>query len=149
MRVILQRVTQASVCIEQKETRSIGSGFMLLVGFHSEDTEEIVKTICDKIVHLRIFTDEQDKMNHSLLDVQGDLLVVSNFTLYANCRKGRRPSFVQAARPEQAIPLYEYCLQELSSHGLVVKSGEFGADMLVDIKNDGPVTIILDSDEIC
>lgn len=148
MRVVIQRVKQASVTVEGALVSEISQGFLLLVGITHEDTPEIAAKVADKVAHLRVFTDEQDKMNLSLQDVQGELLSISQFTLYADCKKGRRPSFDKAARPEMAKPLYEQFNAMLESYGLSVKTGIFGADMKVELLNDGPVTIILDSNEL-
>lgn len=148
MRIVIQRVARASVTIDSAETRSIGQGLLLLVGFRSGDGEEEVRLLAKKAIEMRIFSDEDDAMNLSLSDVGGSVMAVSNFTLYADCKKGRRPSFVNAARPEEAIPLYEQFLELLRESGLPVVAGEFGADMQIDFVNDGPVTILLDSDEI-
>lgn len=149
MRIVLQRVTKASVTINGKETKEIGQGLVVLVGFCPEDTQREVEALADKTVNLRIFSDQDDAMNLSLLDVEGELLVVSNFTLYANSRKGRRPSFSAAAPPKQAEALYQDFLAELRECGRPMITGEFAADMQVALVNDGPVTILLDSDEIC
>jgi D-aminoacyl-tRNA deacylase len=144
MRVVLQRVSQASVTIEGRVAGAIGRGFCLLVGFTHADTSAQVDWMADKVAGLRLFSDQEGKMNLGLEDVGGALLVVSQFTLYGDASKGRRPSFIDAARPEVAVPLYERFLSALSSRGLNVAAGEFGADMLVEIHNDGPVTLILD-----
>jgi D-tyrosyl-tRNA(Tyr) deacylase len=144
MRVVLQRVSKASVTIEGRVAGAIGRGFCLLVGFTHADTVAQVDWMADKVAGLRLFSDQEGKMNLGLEDVGGALLVVSQFTLYSDASKGRRPSFIDAARPEVAIPLYERFLSVLSSRGLNVAAGEFGADMLVEIHNDGPVTLILD-----
>jgi len=150
MKVVLQRVLRADVVVngDRENPREIAGGFMALVGFCAADTETVVDYISAKIIGMRVFEDDNGLMNLSLADVGGELLVVSQFTLYADCRKGRRPSFTAAARPEQAIPLYEYFLKTLEKSGIPVKSGEFGADMQITLTNDGPVTIILDSEEI-
>lgn len=148
MRVIVQRVKYASVTVEGKLISAIDQGFLLLVGITPGDTEKEAEKIADKIAHLRIFTDENDKMNLSLLDVGGKVLSISQFTLYADVRKGRRPSFDKAARPETAKPLYEHFNQLLKGYGLEVGAGIFGADMKVELLNDGPVTIIVDSAEL-
>lgn len=145
MRVCLQRVSRAKVTVDQRVTGEIGKGHLLLVGFTTEDAEEAVTWMADKIVGLRVFTDEEGKMNLSLEDVGGDLLVVSQFTLYGDTSKGRRPSFVHAAPPGVAIPLYErfvQCLRDRSPGR--VETGEFGAMMDVELVNDGPVTLILE-----
>jgi D-tyrosyl-tRNA(Tyr) deacylase len=144
MRVVLQRVSQASVTIGGRVAGAIGRGFCLLVGFTHDDTAERVDWMADKVVGLRLVSDAEGKMNLGRAEVQGAVLVVSQFTLYGDASKGRRPSFIDAARPETAIPLYERFVAALRSRGLDVATGEFGADMLVEIHNDGPVTLILD-----
>jgi D-tyrosyl-tRNA(Tyr) deacylase len=144
MRVVLQRVSQASVTIGGSVAGAIGRGFCLLVGFTHGDTGERVDWMADKVAGLRLFADADGKMNLGLADVQGALLVISQFTLYGDTARGRRPSFIDAARPETAIPLYERFVAALRTRGLEVATGEFGADMLVEIHNDGPVTLILD-----
>ena len=145
MRIIIQRVTEASVTVDQQIIGSIGQGVLLLVGFTDQDTEADLDYMVEKIINLRIFEDSQGKMNLSLADIKGELLSVPQFTLYADCRKGRRPSFINAARPEVAIPLYKRFNKKLAESGLVLQTGEFGADMKVALINDGPVTIMLDS----
>ena len=149
MRAILQRVTEASVEINGGEARGIGPGFVILVGVQEGDTAREAAFLADKTAAPRVFTDGEDKMNLSLLDVGGSALVISNFTLYADCRKGRRPSFVRAEKPPAADELYqEYC-RRLQAAGVgEVKTGQFGAKMKVSLVNDGPVTIFLDTDEI-
>lgn len=144
MKVVLQRVSRASVSIQARLVGEIGPGFCLLVGFTHGDTIAQVDWMAEKVAGLRVFTDAAGKMNLSLQDVGGAVLVVSQFTLYGDASKGRRPSFIDAVRPEEAIPLYEDFLAALRQRGLRVVSGEFGADMLVEIHNDGPVTLILD-----
>jgi D-tyrosyl-tRNA(Tyr) deacylase len=144
MRVVLQRVSQATVRIHDRVAGSIGRGFCLLVGFTHGDTPAQVDWMAEKISSLRLFSDSQGKMNLGLDEVSGAVLVVSQFTLYGDAVKGRRPSFTDAARPEVAIPLYERFLSVLRGRGLEVAAGEFGADMQVEIHNDGPVTLILD-----
>jgi D-tyrosyl-tRNA(Tyr) deacylase len=144
MRVVLQRVSRASVSIEGRVAGAIGQGFCLLVGFTHDDTNERVDWMAEKVAGLRLFSDAEGKMNLGLAEVGGAVLVISQFTLYGDAAKGRRPSFITAARPETAIPLYERFLAALRSGGLEVASGEFGADMQVEIHNDGPVTLILD-----
>ena len=144
MRVVLQRVSQASVSINGRLTASIERGFCLLVGFTHADTVAQVDWMAEKVAGLRLFGDAEGKMNLALGDVGGAVLVVSQFTLYGDSAKGRRPSFIDAARPEVAIPLYQRFLAALRGLGLSVASGEFGADMQVSIHNDGPVTLILD-----
>lgn len=144
MRVVLQRVSRASVTIEGRTAGAIGRGFCLLVGFTHGDTEATVDWMADKVAGLRLFSDSEGKMNLGLDEVGGAVLVVSQFTLYGDAAKGRRPSFVDAARPEQAIPLYERFVAALRGRGLEVGTGEFGAHMMVEIQNDGPVTLILE-----
>jgi D-tyrosyl-tRNA(Tyr) deacylase len=144
MRVVLQRVTGASVTIDGKVVGSIDLGFCLLAGFTHADTPVEVDWMAEKIAGLRLFSDAEGKMNLGLQDVGGSVLVVSQFTLYGDVVKGRRPSFIDAARPESAIPLYERFVASLRKLGLEVATGEFGADMKVLIRNDGPVTLILD-----
>jgi D-tyrosyl-tRNA(Tyr) deacylase len=144
MRVVLQRVSRASVKIDSRVAGEIGMGFCLLVGFTHGDTTAQVDWMAEKVAGLRLFTDAEGKMNLGLDEVGGEVLVISQFTLYGDSAKGRRPSFINAARPETAIPLYERFLTALRGRGLTVASGEFGADMHVEIHNDGPVTLILD-----
>jgi D-tyrosyl-tRNA(Tyr) deacylase len=144
MRVVLQRVAQASVSIEGRVAGTIGRGFCLLVGFTHGDTGAQVDWMADKVAGLRLFSDAEGKMNLGPADVGGEMLVVSQFTLYGDSAKGRRPSFIDAARPETAVPLYESFVAALKSRGFAVATGEFGADMQVSIVNDGPVTLILD-----
>lgn len=148
MRLLLQRVSRAAVHVrdggQRRTTGRIDRGFLLLVGFTHGDGEEQVAWMADKVVGLRLFADAEDKMNLALADVGGALLVVSQFTLYGDAAKGRRPSFVDAARPEQAIPLYERFISLLRDRGAVVQTGEFGAMMDVELVNDGPVTLWLE-----
>ena len=146
MRVVLQRVSQATVRIHDRVAGSIGRGFCLLVGFTHGDTPAQVDWMAEKISSLRLFSDSQGKMNLGLEETGGAVLVVSQFTLYGDAVKGRRPSFIDAARPEVAVPLFERFLFMLRGRGLEVAAGEFGADMQVEIHNDGPVTLILDRD---
>lgn len=148
MRIVLQRVQEASVTVDQKVTGAIGKGFLVLLGVEEEDTEEIADKMVDKMCKLRIFQDSQGKTNLSLADVGGELLVVSQFTLYADCRKGNRPSFVRAGNPEKARHLYEHALDRCRLHVGKVEHGIFGADMKVSLVNDGPFTIVLDSQEL-
>ncbi len=143
MRVVLQRVSEAAVAVEGKTVGKIGRGLLLLAGFHGTDTEETLDWMADKVVKLRIFPDSDDKMNLSVQDVDGALLVVSQFTLYGDAKKGTRPSFIESARPEIAIPLYEMWITKLKNRGLQVETGIFGAMMQVSLVNDGPVTILL------
>ena len=144
MRIVLQRVSRAKVTVEGRVTGEIGRGLLLLVGFTDGDTDEALAWMADKVVGLRIFPDDEGKMNRSVEDVDGGLLVVSQFTLYGDTRKGRRPSLVDAARPEVAIPLYERFLEMLRATGRPVQTGEFGAMMDVELVNDGPVTLVLE-----
>ena len=144
MRVVLQRVSEASVTIAGRTAGQIGRGFLLLVGFAPTDTMAEVTWMADKVSGLRLFSDADGKMNLDLAAVDGALLVVSQFTLYGDAEKGRRPSFINAARPEIAIPLYDAMLATLRERGLTVASGEFGADMQVALVNDGPVTLLLE-----
>jgi D-aminoacyl-tRNA deacylase len=144
MRVVLQRVSRASVTIDGRVTGAIERGFCLLVGFTHGDTPEEVRWMAEKVAGLRVFADVEGRMNLALADVDGAVLVVSQFTLYGDTGRGRRPSFVEAARPETAIPLYQAFLADLRAHGLRVESGEFGAMMDVALVNDGPVTLVLE-----
>ncbi len=148
MRALLQRVSRASVTVEEQVIGQIGQGLLVLLGVGQNDSEVQVKTLADKIVHLRIFGDDEGKMNRSLLDIGGEVLVISQFTLYANTRRGRRPSFTEAAPPALAEPLVERFKDALASYGLPVASGIFGAYMTIDLRNEGPVTIMLDSEEL-
>ena len=148
MRAVLTRVKHASVSIDGKETARIGEGFLILLGVTHEDTETQAVKLAEKLTGLRIFEDENGKMNRGLTDVGGEVLIVSQFTLYGNCKKGRRPEFLSAARPEVAIPLYEKFVQLCRDKGLHVETGEFGAYMQVESLNDGPVTLIVDTDNL-
>ena len=146
MRVLIQRVSEASVTIDGSVKSAIGPGLLVLIGIENEDESEDINWLCKKIVQLRIFGDEEGKMNRSVQDINGDILVISQFTLHASTKKGNRPSYIKAARPEVAIPLYENFLDQLSiALGKPVGSGTFGADMKVRLLNDGPVTIWIDS----
>ncbi|MDT2601883.1 D-aminoacyl-tRNA deacylase [Enterococcus hulanensis] len=145
MRAVIQRVSEASVTIDEKLIGKIDRGFMILLGIHEEDTQADADYLIRKIPLLRVFEDAEGKMNQSLQDVGGSVLSVSQFTLYADTKKGNRPSFVKAARPETAIPLYEYFNESLRQAGLTVETGEFGGDMDVALVNDGPVTILFDT----
>lgn len=146
MRIIIQRVSEASVCIDGQIADQIRRGFLILLGIVENDNQDDIDWLVGKIVKMRIFPDQEGKMNKCLKDVNGELLIVSQFTLHANTRKGNRPSFIKAARPEIAIPLYESFLAKASiSLGKPCAHGEFGADMKVALINDGPVTIIIDS----
>lgn len=146
MIAVIQRVQKASIEIEKQTHSSINNGLLILLGITHDDTHEDINWLSAKICNLRIFADEAGKMNHSILDTEGEILVVSQFTLFASTQKGNRPSFLEAAKPEQAIPLYEAFIQACSSTmGKEVATGVFGADMKVELINDGPVTIIIDT----
>ena len=148
MRALVQRVSHASVTIDGRIHGQIGQGFLVLLGITDGDTVDDAVYLADKTVKMRVFTDENDKMNRSLADVGGGLLIVSQFTLYGDCRKGNRPSFTNAARPEIAIPLYEAFIARCRESGFPVETGEFGADMKVDLLNDGPVTLWMDTKDM-
>ncbi|MGM0218101.1 D-aminoacyl-tRNA deacylase [Enterococcus sp. AZ126] len=145
MRAVIQRVTQAEVKINQKSVGKINRGFMILLGIHESDNLDDVTYLVRKISKLRVFEDNAGKMNLSIEEAKGSILSVSQFTLYADTKKGNRPSFTEAARPEVAIPLYELFNKQLKGLGILVETGEFGADMAVSLINDGPVTIIIDT----
>ena len=145
MIAVIQRVSSASVLINQTNEEHIGDGLVILLGVGHEDGQEDVTWLAKKIMNMRIFTDADGKMNDSVLDVSGELLIISQFTLHALTKKGNRPSYINAAPPDIAIPLYESFIKEISSFGLGVKTGSFGADMKVSLTNDGPVTIIIDT----
>ena len=145
MRAVVQRVTYSSVEVDGVIVGEINKGFNVLLGISKDDTEEDMKYIKDKIINLRVFSDENDKMNLSLLDIKGELLLISQFTLYGDARKGRRPNFMNALGGEEAKKFYDKFIEMMKETGLKVQTGIFGADMKVDIKNDGPVTIFLDS----
>ena len=145
MRVILQRVSKAKVVINQTIYSHIKHGFLVLIGITHDDTNLDIEWLVQKILSLRVFSDSDGKMNLSLQDVQGELLVVSQFTLFASTKKGNRPSFVSSAKPEIALPIYDMFVESLKTSGLNVCTGKFGADMKVELENEGPVTIILDS----
>lgn len=145
MRVLIQRVSEASVTIDNTVKGEIGKGLLLLVGIEAEDTKDDVEWLVRKVIQMRIFGDDEGKMNHSVQDINGSILVISQFTLHASTKKGNRPSYIKAARPEVAIPLYEGFLKALEAENIPVASGEFGADMKVALINDGPVTIWIDS----
>ncbi|MFS2259558.1 D-aminoacyl-tRNA deacylase [Bacillus safensis] len=147
MRLVVQRVTNASVKVEEEITGAINEGYMVLVGVTHEDTEEDVLYLAEKLAHLRIFEDENGKMNRSLLDIKGSVLSVSQFTLYGDTRKGRRPNFMKAAKPDAANLLYECFNKTLREKGIHVETGRFGAMMDVSLTNSGPVTILMDSKE--
>ncbi len=144
MKIVLQRVSSASVTVDGKICGEIGVGYLVLLGVGQGDTEDDCRRLADKIINLRIFSDENDKINLSLGDVGGDLLVVSQFTLYADCRKGNRPNFIQAGKPDEAERLYNYFVDYCRSKGKHVETGIFGADMKVQLVNDGPFTVIIE-----
>lgn len=146
MRIVLQRVSKASVQINHEINAVMRNGLLILLGIEHEDSKEDIDWLCNKIVKMRIFNDENDAMNLSLLDVDGDAIVVSQFTLHASTKKGNRPSFIKAAKPDVAVPLYKKFIEKMEETlGKPVGTGEFGADMKVELINDGPVTIIIDS----
>ena len=144
MRIALQRVTSASVTVDGRVTGRIGTGYLVLLGVGQGDTEDDCRRLADKLINLRIFSDENGKINLSLSDVGGELLIVSQFTLYADCRKGNRPNFIQAGKPDEAERLYNYFADYCRSKGKHVETGIFGADMKVELVNDGPFTIVLE-----
>lgn len=148
MKFVIQRVTHANVVVNGNEIGKIGKGFMVLIGVSKDDNETIADKMVDKMIKLRIFEDENGKTNLSLDDVGGELLLISQFTLYANCKKGNRPSFIDAGAPDEANALYEYIIERCKERVNVVERGEFGADMKVSLLNDGPFTIVLDSSEL-
>ena len=147
MRFVIQRVNEASVAVDGNTIGKIGKGFLVLIGVSDSDTKEIADKMVKKLLGLRIFDDENDKINLSLSDVGGELLLISQFTLYANCKKGYRPSFIEAGAPDMANEMYEYIVSKCAEV-FHVETGEFGADMKVSLLNDGPFTIILDSDKL-
>lgn len=148
MKFVIQRVTNASVTVDGAVVGQIGKGFMVLVGISDEDNEQVADKLVKKLVGLRIFEDAEGKTNLSLADVDGELLMISQFTLYANCKKGYRPSFIEAGKPDKAEKLYDYICEECKKTVPVVEKGIFGADMKVSLLNDGPFTIILDSRDL-
>ena len=148
MRFVIQRVTEASVTIDGEISGKIGKGYLVLIGVADTDTKEIADKMIRKMIGLRIFEDEQGKTNLSLADVDGGLLLVSQFTLYANCKRGNRPSFIEAGKPDMANEMYEYIIEKCRESVDEVQTGEFGADMKVQLLNDGPFTILLDSDQL-
>lgn len=148
MRFVIQRVIESSVRVEGQVIGQIGQGFLVLIGICQEDTKETADKMIKKLLGMRIFADENGKTNLSLADVNGELLLISQFTLYADCRKGNRPSFINAGKPDMANELYEYIISECRKQVAVVEKGEFGADMKVSLLNDGPFTIILDSRDL-
>jgi D-aminoacyl-tRNA deacylase len=146
MKALIQRVSSAAVKVDNKIVGQINKGFVVLLGITHNDTEKEALFIADKIANLRVFEDNNEKMNLSLKDVDGSTLIISQFTLYGDARKGRRPSFTEAARPEKAIPLYEFLIKEVKKQGIPVASGEFGAHMDVEFHNSGPVTIMVEKE---
>ena len=148
MRFVIQRVTEASVTIDGEISGKIGKGYLVLIGVADTDTKEIADKMIRKMIGLRIFEDEQGKTNLSLADVDGGLLLVSQFTLYANCKRGNRPSFIEAGKPDMANEMYEYIIEKCRESGEEVQPGELGADMKGQLLNDGPFTILLDSDQL-
>lgn len=148
MKAIIQRVSFSKVSVDNKIIGQISQGLNILLGIGQEDDESLMPKFVDKIVNLRVFQDEEGKMNKSILDIKGEILLISQFTLYADTKGGRRPSFINAAKPEIAKVIYEKMAEVIGSYGIKVATGEFGAYMAVDIQNDGPVTIILDSKDI-
>ena len=148
MRFVIQRVSHASVTVDGSVLGKIDKGFMVLIGVEEADTKEIADKMITKLINMRIFGDENDKMNLSLKDIGGGLLLISQFTLYAECKKGNRPSFTAAGSPNMASKMYDYVIEECKKEVEIVEQGQFGADMKVELLNDGPVTIILDSKDI-
>lgn len=148
MRLVVQRVSEASCTVDGNITGSINKGYMVLVGMGTGDNEEVVKKMAEKLVKLRVFNDENDKMNLSIVDIGGAILSISQFTLYADCKKGNRPSFTSAMKGEDATKLYDYFNSYLEELGMKVEKGIFGADMKIKLLNDGPITIIMDSKEL-
>ncbi len=148
MKFVIQRVNNASVTINEKIVGKINKGFLVLIGVSNDDTKEIADKMIKKLIGMRIFDDENGKTNLALADVDGELLLVSQFTLYANCKKGNRPSFINAGAPDMANEMYEYIIEKCREMVKVVETGEFGADMKVKLENDGPFTIVLDSEQL-
>lgn len=148
MKFVIQRVTEASVTVDNEIIGQIGKGFMVLIGVSDSDDETVADKMIKKMIHLRIFEDENGKTNLALADVGGELLLISQFTLYANCKKGNRPSFIEAGKPDKANALYEYIIEKCREQIPNVQKGSFGAEMKVSLLNDGPFTIVLDSDVI-
>ena len=148
MKFVIQRVKNSKVEIDNNVVGKINQGFLVLIGITYEDTKDIADLMIRKLINLRVFEDENNKMNLALKDINGELLLVSQFTLYADCKDGNRPAFINAARPEIAKPLYEYIIEKCKEQNIKVETGVFGADMKVSLLNDGPVTIILDSKEL-
>ena len=148
MRAVVQRVSSSSVTVDENKLSNINKGLLVLLGVTHDDTNKDVDYLLEKIVNLRIFEDENEKMNLSLKDINGELLVVSQFTLFGDCRKGRRPNFTEAAKPELANKLYEEFIEKAKAYGINVGTGQFGAHMMVELVNDGPVTLLIDSKKI-
>ena len=148
MRFVVQRVSQASVKVNEEIVGKIDKGFLVLIGITHNDTKEIANVLINKLLKLRVFSDDNGKMNLSLKDVNGKLLLISQFTLYANCKRGNRPDFIDAAKPDHANYLYDYIIDKCREENIKVQTGIFGEDMKVNLLNDGPVTIILDSDDL-
>lgn len=148
MKFVIQRVTESSVKVEDEIIGQIGKGYMVLIGIGQNDSKEIADKLIKKMIGLRIFEDENGKTNLSLADVDGELLLISQFTLYANCKKGNRPSFIESGNPEMAEELYQYIIGQCRKAVPIVETGSFGADMKVSLVNDGPFTIVLDSDQL-
>lgn len=148
MRFVVQRVTHASVTVDSQVIGKIGNGFMVLIGVADTDTREIADKMVKKLLGLRVFEDQNGKTNLDIHTVEGELLLISQFTLYANCRHGNRPSFIEAGKPDMANEMYEYIIAKCKEQVPVVEKGEFGADMKVELLNDGPFTILLDSDQL-
>ena len=148
MKFVIQRVKNASITVDNKTVGSINKGFLVLIGITHTDTKKEADVLINKLIKLRVFEDENEKMNLALSDVGGELLLISQFTLYADCRKGNRPAFIDAAKPDYANELYEYIIEECKKQEINVQTGIFGADMKVNLLNDGPVTIILDSEDL-
>lgn len=149
MRFVIQRVANASVSVDGSVIGKINKGFLVLIGVSNSDTKEVADKMLRKLINLRIFEDENGKTNLSLKDVNGELLLISQFTLYADCKKGNRPSFTDAGKPDMANEMYEYIISEAKKEVPVVKKGQFGADMKVELLNDGPFTVYLDSETLC
>lgn len=146
MRAVLQRVSHASVLVDGKDLREIKTGLLILIGIEDADNQEDIDWLVKKIIQMRIFSDEEGKMNRSVMDIQGDLLVISQFTLFASTKKGNRPSYIRSSKPTVAVPLYESFVRSITqASGLTIKTGKFGADMKVNLLNDGPVTITIDT----
>lgn len=148
MRAVVQRTLSSSVAIDGQITAEIGPGLTVLVGIKKGDQEKDADYLIDKIINLRIFTDEEERMNRSLLDVQGEMMIISQFTLYGDVKRGRRPSFTDAEEPSAAESLFRYCIRIIREQGINVKTGIFGADMIITLENDGPCTILLDSEKL-